>query len=561
MNIAVINFDANLGMYHESLLFFQRYLEIDNTISILGCSGHLGRCTNIISLGIKADQYLPDTLRKETCKKCISKQNQLSNNSQFRLNNQLDQLNIEQQRIIDGIKEEEVSDSRDLLRIRYLNVPFGKIAFYDFAMHNKIDDKVKINKEQIANFKFHLIDVFKVWNFIDRILITEKFDAAIYVNGNSSLNSIARERFLKNKIRCWSIEYTFANTATEKRVYLEENRLVHCREWPSFTRVSQGYKCIIADTEVALKGFRSRFRGVDHNSYTSPSRTTDWKSFDEFRGKFEQLASVFISSSDELRVHEVVYGFKQDNTFFGNQIEWLNFIIDKASPDIGYVIRIHPRLKPNKRDSVEAVEHQYIYAALQKARALKNFYIIEAEQTISSYYVLLNSSFSMVSWSMMGLESAVLNIPVVACFPGNSAFPIEKMSHQPKDLAELELFIQGKIQPKRTLEHDMEVLKWIGINYRAIGIRVMGVRYRIKFFAFMRSHLEKYILLSPKLFGIFFYYRNKNIIETSISNGEIRVTTQSHPVDDSEECIKMLNVFRNEIYKYYGCIRRIGVGN
>lgn len=551
MKIGILTFDARLGMYLDTLLFFKRYFGVRNPVSVLGCSGALERCTSMTSLGIRVDQSFSSSLRYETCKKCKKNQSTLSNSIDFILEEELDRPNIEQEEILSAVRNMEAINSSLLLDIHYENIPIGRLAFYDFAMHNKIDDRVILQKNQLIDFSSYLSDCFKVLNFASRVLSLKKFDSIVYVNGNYSLNSVARAIFLLKHIRCWSVEYTLFNTATKKRVYLEENRLIHSRSWPSFDKVSANYLCSIKDTQVALTGFRSRFKGVDHNSYSSPTRSESWVDFDEFKAKYRYLASIFVSSSDELRVHEVVYGFQQDKTFFESQIDWLNFLIDKSDPSVGYVIRLHPRLKPNKRDAVEAMEYAQISQAINRARQLNNFYIIDSDNPISSYYILLNSSISIVSWSMMGLESAVLGIPVVACFPKNMAFPIEKMSPQPKNLAEVVAYIQCRNLPKRTFDNDVETLKWIGINYYAIGIEILGVRYRRRVLAFIRSLIDRIILKSPSIFRIFFYKKYEKLIKVASSGGEVEINIELGAVDQKTECVEKLNSFRFEIYKYF----------
>lgn len=551
MKIGILTFDARLGMYLETLLFFKRYFGVKNSVSILGCSGALERCTSMTSLGIRVDQSFPSSLRYETCKKCKQNQRILSSNIDFRLEEKLDGPNIKQEEILSAVKSMEAINSSSLLDIYYETIPIGRIAFYDYAMHNKIDDRVVLQKKQIIDFSSYLSDCFKVLNFVGRVLSLRKFDSIVYVNGNYSLNAVARAVFLLNNIRCWSVEYTLFNTATKKRIYLEENRLIHSRSWPSFDKVSANYLCSIKDTQIALTGFRSRFKGVDHNSYSNPIRSESWVNFDKFRARYRNLVSIFVSSSDELRVHEVVYGFQQDKTFFENQIDWLNFLIDNSDPNVGYLIRLHPRLKPNKRDTVEAMEYAQISQAIDRTKQMDNFYVIDSDNPISSYYILLNSSISIVSWSMMGLESAVLGIPVVACFPKNMAFPIEKMSPQPKNLAEVVAYIQCRNLPKRTFDNEVETLKWIGINYYAIGIEILGVRYRRRVLAFIRSIIDRFILKSPSIFRIFFYRKYEKLIEVASSGGDVKINVEPDVVDQKNECVEKLNAFRFEIYEYF----------
>ncbi|QWE04794.1 hypothetical protein [Polynucleobacter sp. JS-JIR-II-50] len=552
MKIAILTFDARIKMYQETLLFFKRYFEVENNVYVFGCSGDLARCTSMTSLGIRVDQKFPQSLRDATCKKCQKHQNELSPNIEYSLNDALDRPNHEQEKILLKVRNMHTSNSSSLLDIHYKDLPVGKLAFYDFAMQNKIDDKTLLQDEELENYTSYLTDCFKVLNFSDRILDSKKLDAIVYVNGNYSLNAVARERFAKNGVRCWSIEYALSHTATKKRVYLEENRLVHDRNWSSFVETSKAYKCNLEDTRAAIQAFRSRFKGLDFNSYSSPKRSDGWTGFDDFKCKYKHLVSIFVSSSDEMRVQEVVYGFEQDKRFFKDQIEWLNYIIDNASPSVGYVIRLHPRLRPNKREKVEAGEYRLIAAALERVKNFPNFFVIEANDPISSYYVLLKSSISIVSWSTMALESVILGVPVIACFPGNIVYPIEAMSPQPGNLNEMQDLIQCRNFIHRDNAHDVEVLRWIAICYHAIGTEILGVRYRKRVSSFIRSIFEGLILKSPHLFRVLAYKKFREPIQVFSSSKEIKIIRKPSQENQDYECLKMLDNFRNEIHGYFG---------
>ncbi|MDH5645363.1 MAG: hypothetical protein OEZ01_05115 [Candidatus Heimdallarchaeota archaeon] len=547
MEIAIVNFDAGIYLYQDSALFFKRTLEADNNITHLGCNKALNRCTNIMSLSRKIDELWLSVNKEFICSRCKKEQELLVDEFSFSIDQKLDALNPAQNIIIKDLAVKNSKYTSAYLAVEYDNAPLGRLAFYDFAMLNKLSHATSLSTNQVYDFLEHLKDAFFVWNFMNRVLANKSFNAALYNNGNYSLNAIARERLKRNGVKCWSIEYTWANSTMEKRVYLEEDRLIHGREWPSLSAAIDNFQWDYNDTLTAINGFRNRIYGVDFNSYSSFIRTESWRNFDEFKSNYNELISIFVSSGDELLTHETVYNFKQDKKYFKNQNEWILFLIKNVNLKVGYVIRLHPRLKPNKRDSIQAEEYFRLLETIDIARALPNIMIIEADDTISSYYILLHSVLSVVSWSMIALESVVLGIPTVVCFPKNMSFPIEKMGPQPSSLDEIKQYVQRTIIPQRTKKHDIETLKWINIIYSRIGLKIVGVRYPRNRLVRIWSRIIRSILTSNHFFSLLFRTHFKDLVTTSSDGGlHIKPDLKKCNQKDDSKCMNELIKLRYE---------------
>lgn len=555
MEVAIVNFDAGINMYQDTSLFFKRVLELGHEVTLLGCDKGLNRCTTIISRGTNInDAWLLEN-KKSICRRCKNGQARLADKSSFYLDPFQDGINAVQHRIVEGLTAQQFESASTLLAVEYDGAPLGRLAFFDFAMRNKLSHRTILNTDQVADFIEHLKDVFCVWNFIDRVLHNKNFDSVIYVNGNYSLNAVVRERMNRAGVKCWSVEYSWANSEMEKRIYLERDRLEHCRDWPGLANVQSKYFCNLRDGKTAINGLRNRIYGVDFNSYSSPVRTESWDRFDQFKGRYKELVSIFVSSGDELLTHEAVYTFVQDTRFFKDQSEWLRFLIANANPEVGYVVRLHPRLKPNKRDSMQAEEYFRLSEELEAARGMPNFLIVEADDSISSYYVLLHSVLSVVSWSMMALESVALNIPTIVCFPKNMSFPIETMGPLPGDLADIRSYFKREKMPTRTQQHDVAMMKWLSIIYSGIGLKIPGIRYAKNNAVRIWFLVQRFILSSKFLFSIFFNKHYQNRLITS-PDGDIRLImdVDLKNEDQTAECLRELQKFRHEARVYYQVI-------
>ena len=553
MEVAIVNFDAVIGLYQDTSVFFKRVFESGNNVTHLGCNKGLTRCTNFLSHGNRIDETWLLKNRESICLRCRKEQARLADKGSIFLDPELDGLNVTQRQIIADLASIKSAAASLFLSVEYDGAALGLKAFFDFSMFNKLSHRSQLNSDQIADFLEHLKDAFFVWNFIDRSLRTKRFDAAIYVNGNYSLNAVARERLNRSGVKCWSIEYSWANSVIEKRVYLERDRLEHRRDWSRLEAVKAKYQCSLSDGLTAIDGFRSRVQGVDANSYSSRARTESWDRFDQFRQRFKELVSIFVSSGDELLTHEVVYGFVQDTRYFKDQSEWLRFLISNANPEVGYVVRLHPRLKPNKRDSVQAEEYVRLADALAAAHGMNNFLILEADESISSYYVLLHSALSVVSWSMMALESVVLGIPTIACFPKNMSFPIEKMGPEPESVAEIRSYVRREQIPLRTLAHEVEMVTWISIIFSGIGMKIPGVRHARNLPVRLWAKIHQVLLSSRLLFSVFFGAAfNKKVITSPDGAIDLVLDEVALAKDRTPECLQALQNFRREVRISFG---------
>lgn len=554
MKIAIINFDSDIKLYNETKLFFSQALSGNNDIIQIGCSGGLNRCTNFLAYGVVITAEWLKENKQEICKNCKNAQKKKPRENYYLLNEALDDLKVEQISIISDFKQRESVKGSELLSIAYDNAPIGRLTFFDFAMLNKLSDSAILNNAQLADYLEHLKDSFRVWNLTERILKTQQIDSVLYVNGNYSLNAIVREKVLRVGAKCWSIEYSWANTAYQTHVYLEPNRLVHSRTWSSLDRVKKNYSLNKIDVAAAINGFKSRIFGEDFNSYSGNKRTIEWDYFDKFRSKFQELVSIYVSSGDELKVHEVVYQFKQDERFFKNQIDWLDFLIENSSDDVGYVIRLHPRLKANKRDMVMASELPEIERVLKKVREKNNFLVIEPDSTISSYYVVINSELAVISWSMVSMESFMLGVPAIVCFPLNMSFPSEEWGGHPESLNDIRKYLRREIMPERDLENDIKLLEWASIIYKGIGLEIPIARFT-KTLSQKIGRRLKSISLSSRLLYCLIYKRKyaQRVVCTRDGTIELIVRNKIEGISKSEaqECIDELIKFRMESKKHF----------
>jgi hypothetical protein len=121
--------------------------------------------------------------------------------------------------------------------------------------------------------------------------------------------------------------------------------------------------------------------------------------------QFTQIVPVFTN---------VIFDTSQPhaNTVFSDMFAWLETVVDLArtNPETLFVIRAHPDENRPGKESQETVEE---WVAAHQVTALPNIVFVAPTEYFSSYELIQRSKFVMIYNSTIGLESAVLGIPVL----------------------------------------------------------------------------------------------------------------------------------------------------
>ena len=125
------------------------------------------------------------------------------------------------------------------------------------------------------------------------------------------------------------------------------------------------------------------------------------RKFDEFRHVISVFTNVIFDTS---QVHA--------NTIFPHMFAWLDMILSliRTHPEILFVIRAHPdemRINKASRESV----HDWI--SQNHVLDLPNVVFIDSNEFVSSYELIQRSKFVMVYNSSIGLEAAIMGVPVL----------------------------------------------------------------------------------------------------------------------------------------------------
>jgi hypothetical protein len=101
------------------------------------------------------------------------------------------------------------------------------------------------------------------------------------------------------------------------------------------------------------------------------------------------------------------------NVLFPDMFNWLDSLINvfKKHPKTLFVIRAHPDETRPGKTSQETVAEWVLHRNIQ---TLNNVRFIKPEEYLSSYDLIQRAKFIMVYNSTIGLEAAIMNVPVLS---------------------------------------------------------------------------------------------------------------------------------------------------
>lgn len=351
------------------------------------------------------------------------------------------------------------------------------MAFFDFALLYKVGPETHLDRDAFGSLVSHLESVFITWNAVDRVASKESFDVATYVSGNPMLNSVIRERLKRDGTRCWSLQFTFSMSDLWSRIWVEEDKYQARKDWNAIQDYyGNDYFPSRRDFAIALDSIRNRVIGRDYNSYSSPLRTPFWDTFEAFHRRYPVLAAIFMSSADELVTSAVAHDWSPAPALFASQEEWVRFILDNANPSVGYVLRLHPRLAPNKREGVPAASQHALMALIEEAKGRDNFLVVEARETFSSYYLTLKSASTFVAWSTLSFESVALGVPSVVAFPNHSIYPMEDFCEQPVSEDDFRRVLRDPGGLQISPGQKRALVRWLSLYFSASAVAIPAVR-------------------------------------------------------------------------------------
>lgn len=439
--VALLCWDSDVYLYAETMRFMAWKLRHDGFRVIrFGCASALHACVSITSGGLAAD-------RDATCRRCRAAQSRIPADDVFDVAARDTTLAADAAAYLDNVGQSLAASGTisAVLPMTYAGHALCRIAFFDFSMVTKLTPECRLDKAAVERFMSAVADLLALLKAFQRFSLTHSPDVLLYINGNYSQHTLARAHFGAGKVGCFSVEPQLTSQHALNRVMFMRDRFaLHPQSlYPAFADSTEPASPSVRDFRGLLNNFGARIHGSDFNAYTSLDASAEvareLRDLDGFMKSHRRVHSFFLSSEDELTPHVVTHGFSADGNqglgSYRSQFDFTAHLIREASrhPEVGFVIRLHPRMAANKRDHFESPEHIRYRTLLADTGIARNVKVLFGDSAVSSYYLIARSDMVLVSWSTIGLEALLLGAPVVSAFPRYLMYPLGSLARQPGD--------------------------------------------------------------------------------------------------------------------------------
>ncbi|CAG1003589.1 hypothetical protein MTYP_03105 [Methylophilaceae bacterium] len=476
VKVAIICLDGAVPLYANTLRFVAWKLRVEGgSVIRFGCDGILETCTSINSTGKIG---LSGSEREKICQRCRAAQQEIATKTFFEVNEKDKLADENAVRFLDEVKDRLASGSRvaDVLDMSYAGLPLCRIAFFDYSIVTKLAPESNLDALSADRFVAGVSDLIKLIHAFERFRKQHDITHIVYLNGNYTQNSLARHIFGEKGVICLSVEPQLTSQRVLNRVMLAPDRLSLHPE--GLFHFDLGNLSIdrnkLADAQNVLLNFGARIKGADFNAYTSLDgqaiAAEEVGRFEKFLKTHKRITSFFLSSEDELTPHMITHGVSEvanPNPLgpYRTQLEFTSYLLAEAAshPEVGFVIRLHPRMAANKRDHFESEEHRRYKSLLAELNVPENVFVLYGDSKISSYFVISESDLVVISWSTIGLEALLLGVPVIAVFPGYLMYPLAMLSKQPINQGELESALCSN--SNFGVADDKKLLAWMGMAF------------------------------------------------------------------------------------------------
>ena len=227
--------------------------------------------------------------------------------------------------------------------------------------------------------------------------------------------------------------------------------------------------------ESHLKGL---FAGQSAFAYSLPADSGTGTGFilklNLSSGKKKLLA--LMSSEDEIYAGNLASGLpKQDKSrqIFATQLEWLKWLIEFASVrlDVILIIRVHPRLFPNKREFALSPDLQQYNELFRELPS--NVFVNFPSDEVSLYHLALESSVVLNYRSTAGVELLSFGIPVV--IPGSHSYlpyPSE-LNLVAESKSDYKNKIESAIMNGWQIDNSIKAFRWYSFLFSTVAERVL----------------------------------------------------------------------------------------
>jgi hypothetical protein len=386
------------------------------------CSGlYESFCVAMSAAGLTAADS--ENKKKQVCGACIKRRNLLDKDFGFNslvTENFLDERDIS---IASDLVDSATLENWPTLELN--GIPIGRYAAYEFLLNYKIMG-TNVPPELFGTLLNQLKNSVLTLLAAEKILDSEEPDFVVTYNRlygvNHAFLAVAETRGIPTYTLQGGGHITHrGETMSMFRESQTQFQLFHSESWKTYQQAP------IGDSEVDLVAshFEGLLEGSSAFAYSSAFEASD-PQFLRDRFAIPQDAKVVLipmSSEDELNAAQLADLLPDTSglpNLFDDQFAWIRFIFEyaKQRPQVKFILRLHPRMYPNKRENVIAPVVARVMELLEEAP--ENIIVNLPSDNVSLYDLMQILDVVLGYRSSVGAELAAFGLPIVS--PTNKDF-------------------------------------------------------------------------------------------------------------------------------------------
>lgn len=442
----------------------------DKTFAVECNKALFGFCPSFSEAGLNTDS---DSRSMDfVCRQCQSRSKALNLSGKVRRVELTNWIHHEDTTTIGNILNRTSGTTWFSLRVS--GVPVGRYAAYEFYLKNKLSG-IEIPEELLEEYKVQLGTGLRVLFAWRRLLADLGPSLVIVDNEFYSFNRIVAHLSREHGSKVISLGHgtNFGRLGRTINMHKHVSNWVYSNRSPNWSTFKLENVAPRAVHQVN-EHLRELRLGNSPWVYSAGSKGFSSSSVKDKLGiSAGKAVVVALTSSFDEALAARVSGVSSDDDSSVSHFEskndqhtWLRELIQWAGEkdDVQLVIRIHPRMFPNKRDPVSSTFGQQLKSDLSKE--LPNVLVNWPEDNVPLSHLLKEASAVCNFSSTAGLEALLLGLPVVV--PSNSdltAYPIELNYSYGQPEQTYQKTLESAIESGIDIYRAIEVYRWLAWRF------------------------------------------------------------------------------------------------
>lgn len=329
--------------------------------------------------------------------------------------------------INDYLSEIDFTDTKEIMlsvqpdnwnEFEFENIPLGRYSAYELLLHHKVNG-TDIPSHLFSHYEKQLEYAILTFKAANRIFQEFSPDRLVVYNKLYGVNHAVTAAAEKMNIPTYSIQGGLHNLLRNESITLFRDSYTTYHSLESNVWRDSSTQPI---SEIQIAQVRdhltSLMSGYGPWAYSPKSNNKSPKQIKNILGISNNLKNILVplSSDDEFNgalIADLIPERPNKPTIFQDQLEWLRFLIDIADsqPNVNFIIRLHPRMLPNQRESVTSETAAIVEKMLENAP--KNVFINHPNQDLSIYDLVQIISGVVGYRSSVTAELSAFGVPSV----------------------------------------------------------------------------------------------------------------------------------------------------